>query len=269
MVNFATAIEAGELPAANSQADVQRRVSLGQVTWAGPVIVMVARSFFMIVAQALVAAVYLARGNPSPWNSAAPWWTVYATLIDIGCLLLLLKFTRAEGIRLRDLVGKVRLRWGQDVFLGIACFIVLVFMFSIPGWVAGRLGFEISHTAMYPGLFSERKLPLWGVIYSFSLFWLIWSPTEEMTYNGYALPRLQALTGRKWVAVSIVGFWWALQHSFLPLIFDWKYVLWRFLFFLPGVIVITVLYLGMRRLAPLIFAHWPMDLAAVFYTLRL
>jgi len=265
---MATVVEFAGFPSVNSQAEVKHRAALGQVTWAGPVTVLMARSFFMIAAQAMVAALYLVRGHPAPWNAAAPWWTVYGTLVDIGCLALMAKLTHAEGIRLRDLVGKVRLRWGYDIFLGLGCLILFWFLFSVPGWLAARLGFSISQIAMYPGLFSERTLPRWATIYSLSLWWLLWSPTEEMTYNGYVLPRLQALTGRKWAAVLLVGFWWALQHSFFPLILDWTYVLWRFLFFVPGVLGITLLYLGMRRLPPLILPHWLMDLSAVFYTLR-
>jgi len=63
---------------------------------------------------------------------------------------------------------------------------------------------------------------------------MIWSATEEITYQAYALPRLQALTGRAWVGALIVSFWWALQHSFIPLILDWHYVVWRFLLSCPG-----------------------------------
>ena len=60
--------------APNSKAEIEKRVALGQITWTGPLIVVMARSFFMIAAQALVAAVYLVRRHPSPWNAAAPWW---------------------------------------------------------------------------------------------------------------------------------------------------------------------------------------------------
>jgi hypothetical protein len=31
---------------------------------------------------------------------------------------------------------------------------------------------------------------------------------EEITYQAYALPRIQALSGRTWVAIAVVGFWW-------------------------------------------------------------
>jgi hypothetical protein len=234
----------------------------------GPLVLMSARSFFMIVAQALVAIVYMLRGRHSPWNAAAPWWSVYGTLVDVGCLTLMLKFTKAEGIRLRDLISKIRFRRGRDIFLGIVCFFVMMVSFGGGGSLASKLVFGTARPALYPGLLGERILPGWAVIYSFSIWWLIWSPTEEMTYNGYVLPRLQALTGRKWIAVSLVGFWWALQHSFFPFRPDWKYVVWRFLFFLPGVMIASLIYLWMRRLFPLILAHWPMDVMAAIYTLK-
>jgi len=254
--------------AANSRVEIERRVQQGQITWTGPLLVMTGRSFFMIVAQAFVAAIFWLRGHPSAWNAAARWWTVYGTLVDVGCLALMVKFTRLEGIRLRDLIGRVRLRWGYDFFLGIACFLLSMQVFALSGILSSKLVFGTSHPSMYPGLLSARSLPLWGVIYSFSIFLLIWSPTEEMTYNGYVLPRIQVLTRRTWLAVLLVGFWWALQHCFIPFILDWKYVVWRFLFFLPGVLVFSLVYLWIRRLPPLIVAHWSMDLMAVIYTLK-
>jgi len=65
-----------------------------------------------------------------------------------------------------------------------------------------------------------------------------------------------------------VAFWWALQHSFIPFIVEWRYVIWRFLFFLPGVLVFLLIYVRIRRLPPLILAHWAMDLMAAIFTLK-
>jgi len=118
---------------------------------------------------------------------------------------------------------------------------------------------------LYPGLLAGR-VPLWAVIYSLSVWWMIWSATEEVTYQAYTLPRLQALAGRAWFAILLVSFWWTLQHSFLPLIPDWHYIIWRFLAFLPGVMVMTLIYQRTRRLPPLIFAHYLMDFSAMLMT---
>jgi membrane protease YdiL (CAAX protease family) len=136
------------------------------------------------------------------------------------------------------------------------------------GLLAARLVYGVSQPDVFPGILGGRVLPLWAVIYSFSLWWMIWSPTEEMTYAGYSLPRAQALSGRTWVAVVLVGFWWAIQHSFLPFIPEWRNVVWRFLAFLPGVVVLLFIYLRTRRLAPLIVAHWSMDIIATVMTMR-
>ena len=109
-------------------------------------------------------------------------------------------------------------------------------------------------------------MPLWATVYGVTVWWMIQAPTEELTYRGYVLPRLEALTGRTWVAFLIVGFWWTAQHCMFPFIPDWKYLMFRFLDFLPGVVVMMLFYLRTRRLAPFIVAHWPMDIAAAVMT---
>jgi membrane protease YdiL (CAAX protease family) len=251
---------------ANSGPAIDRRVALGRITWTGPLLLATGRSGLILLAQALAAGVFALRGHPAPWRAAAPWWTVYGTLVDLGCLALMWRFTRAEGITIRDLIGAIRLP--RDILAGLGYY-CLVFPFFVGG---GLLSAKLVYGNIQPdvpsGLIFGRVLPLWGVVYSLSVFWMIWSPTEEMTYQAYALPRIQALSGRTWVAMVVVGFWWALQHSFLPFLPDWRCVLWRFLAFVPGVIVFMLVYLKTRRLPPLIVAHWPMDIVAALMTLQ-
>lgn len=264
--NDATA--AKEVADANSRSALTKRMEQGQLTWSGPLLLVVGRSVLIIAAQAVTAGWLWLRFGFWSWNAAAKWWTVYGTLVDMGCLALMAVYTRKEGIRLRDLIGRVRLRWGRDLFLG-ALILLLVFPFFIlAAPVVTRLLYGTTPIPAFAGLAAGRVLPLWGVIYSFSVWWLIWSPTEEMTYNAYALPRLEVLFRSRWKAIAVVGFWWALQHPFLPFILDWKYVAWRFLMFLPSMVVMTLLYLKVRRLPPFILAHWSMDILALFMTLK-
>jgi hypothetical protein len=259
---------ADKKPDANSKSALTARRSQGQLTWAGPLLLVVGRSVLILAAQAVVACGLWLRSGSWCWDAAAKWWTVYGTLVDVGCLTLMAVYTRKEGIRLRDLIGPVRLRWGRDLFLGAGILLLVFPFFLLAAPAANWLVYGGGQPPAFAGLAAGRVLPLWGVVYSFSVWWLIWSPTEEMTYQGYALSRLEVLFGSRWKAVAIVGFWWALQHPFLPFILDWKYVVWRFLAFLPGVVVLTLLYLKVRRLPPFIVAHWPMDIFAVFLTLK-
>lgn len=251
----------------NAQEKLQERALLGRVTWATAVTVLIGRSVFLILAHALVACVFLLLGRSSPWNAAAPWWSVYGNIADLGCLALMVYFTRKEGVRLRDLIGPVK--WRIDFFLALLCLAVAFGCFVVIAKPSSLIAFGTPLPNMYPGLLSARVLPGWAIAYSFSVFFLIWSPTEEMTYQGFVLPRMVALARRRWVAVLVVSFWFALQHSFIPFILDWHYVAWRFLAFWLAMAAINLMYLGIRRLPPLILMHWALDVFALVLTLKL
>lgn len=95
------------------------------------------------------------------------------------------------------------------------------------------------------------------------VFPLIWGFTEQMTYNGYLAPRIQALSGTA-LAVALVAFSWSFQHVVMPVTFDPSYMLYRMLSPIPFTIFVVLLYFRVRRLVPFAVAHWLMDGAASF-----
>lgn len=109
---------------ANGTTEIQHRVKAGKITWLGPLIMLVVRSVLAILSQAAIAMIFYS-GNPNAWNEAGQWWTVYGTVIDIGCLALLVWLTKREGIRLFDLGNYNRKRWLRDGLLGLGLFIVI------------------------------------------------------------------------------------------------------------------------------------------------
>ncbi len=204
------------------------------------------------------------RGHPTPWQAAAPWWIVYGTLIDIGCLFLLGWLTRREEFRLFDLVSFQRRRLGQDLLLGVGFIVLYIFLATGGGIIFGLVVYGAT-----PAPAIMAPLPLWGALYSLLVWPIIWALAEEMTYQGYALPRLEALSGRGWLAVILVGFGWALQHSALPLMSDWRWAVYRFGSNLLIGIVLPILYLRIRRLSPFIIAHWAANFISVLMTVVL
>ena len=250
----------------NSSPLIRVRASAGLIPWAGPMLLVSARSTLLLAFQSLLALVFLARSRPGAWREAGYYWPVYATLVDIACLAAMRYFTRREKIRLRDLLGPIRLRHGRDIFLGLGYFALIFPLFFLAGTFAQRL--LVSPTGENAGalLAHLHPMPLWATIYGLSVWWMIWSPTEEATYQAYALPRLQALTGRTWAAFAVVGFWWAAQHCFLPFVPNLRLIFFRFVAFLPGVLGLMAVYWRTRRLAPLVIAHWPMDIIAAIMT---
>ena len=243
----------------NSDEALRQRVDVGTLTWRGPALMLFARTVFGVGAQAVVAGVFLLHSSPTPWHDAEPWLPLYATLIDVGCLALMWRLTSREGIRLFDLVGFERRRLARDALLGLA--IVPAELAVILGGVY-TAGWLLYGTLTQPLLF--ESLPGPATLYAALAFPVLWGLTEQMTYNGYLLPRLKVLFGSTSLAVACVTFVWALEHAFLPLTFDPIYMASRLLGALPNSLFQTLLYLRLRRLVPLAIAHALLDGSTVW-----
>ncbi|HEY7502994.1 MAG TPA: CPBP family glutamic-type intramembrane protease [Gemmatimonadales bacterium] len=242
----------------NSSEALALRVDAGTLTWRGPALMLPARSALAVVAQGLVAAVFALRSSPTPWHDAEPWLPVYGTLIDAGCLALLWRLTRREGISLVDLVGLERAHLARDALLGVAL-VPACLVFILGGVYAA--GWLLYGTLTPPYL--SGPLPLPAALYALLVWPFIWGLTEQMTYNGYLLPRFQVLGRNTTLAVGMVAFVWSLQHSFMPLTFDSRFMAFRLLSPIPQSVFVTLLYLRLRRVLPLAIAHALMDGATV------
>ena len=179
-------------------------------------------------------------------------------MIDAGCLALLWRLTRREGIGLFDLVGFERTRLAGDARLGFAL-IPVSLVFILGGTYAA--GWLVYGTLSPPYLL--RGLPLPAALYGVLVWPFIWGLTEQMTYNGYLLPRFRVLCRSTSVAVAVVAFAWSLQHVFMPLTFDATFMAFRLLASVPHSVFATLVYLRLRRLVPLAIAHALMDGATV------
>jgi len=107
------------------------------------------------------------------------------------------------------------------------------------------------------------RLPMAGALYGVLLFPFVWGLTEQMTYNGYLLPRIQVLSRSTTLAIVLVAFVWSMQHSFMQLTFDPKYMAFRLLSSVPNSVFQVFLYLRLGRLLPLAISHALMDGASV------
>lgn len=244
----------GPIGTPNSRQAILQRQKAGLLTWRGPVLMLFARTAFGLAAQSLVAFVFLLRSTPAPWRDSEPWLPVYGTLIDAGCLGLLLRLTRCEGIRLFDLVGFERNRIVRDIIFGLG--LIPVSLVFIIGGTFGA-GWIVYGTFSPPLLLGDLPLP--AVLYGILVFPVLWGLTEQMTYNGYLVPRFEVVCRSTVLAVLCVSFAWSLQHVVMPLTFDPRFMAFRFLSSVPDTLFLALLYLRVRRLLPFIVAHAIMD----------
>ena len=251
----------------NSQEAIQKRFLNGNIPGFAPILMLFARSILILLAQGVTFILFLQLKIPNTSIVIRNWWTVYGTLADLGCLGLLYWLTRLEGIQLRDLIGLVKTKIIKEVSLGLGLFAIIAPITIFGGGMLAQLIVYGQLNPDFPEYTFIKTLPLLAVLYSRIIWWPIWSVTEEMTYNGYALPRLIALTKSRWLSVLIVSFFFALQHSFLMLA-DIRFAIYTFLAFLPLSIAMVTAYLRIRRLPPMIVAHWLMDLSNVLFLLQ-
>jgi membrane protease YdiL (CAAX protease family) len=225
--------------------------------WKWPLLVVLSRLIFAVLLQSLVAILFF-KTALSPLLAAGDWWPVYGTLIDLSCFILILGLIKKEGLFFRDLLNYDQSRIKRDILTGLG-FILWVFPLAMAGIITTSI--LIFNTPQPPSIYGP--LPLWAATYSLLIFPVIWGLMEQITYQGYALSRLKNLTPHPAFAIAIVAFGWGIQHIALPLIIDWRYMLFRFLSFLPLAIVMALVYLRTHRLIPLIIAHWAVDMFGI------
>ena len=212
---------------------------------------------FAFIAQGLVAGLFALLGSTDAWSEAAAWWPVYSTITDVLSLLSLVWLTRREGMTLVDLVGirgkaaLKQLAWTPAYLLAVA-----------PAAVLASVITQVFYGSSLPPMISVVDLPPAGVLYSLIVWPVIWVITEQLMYLGYLLPRIEALSGKTWVAVLVVTFFWGLQHLAIPFIADEKYLISRVLAAWAATGGFTLVFvLWRRRLVPLIGAHYIADLS--------
>lgn len=247
----------------NSPEALAERARTGQLTWAGPLVLIFARTGLAFLAQGVAALVLAAQGSPQPYADAAAWMTVWGSLVDLGSLGLMAFFLRREGIGLFDLYRAAApySGWGT---VGRALGYLL--LFGAVG-VATASAFSLALTGRPFADPPVGSLPLWAGLYSALVWPLLWGFTEEATYNGYAAPRVAALRG-KGLAIALVSIGWSLQHVALPFRPDPVFLALRLAPSLAVALTATAIYLRTRRLLPLAIMHWLVDAATGALTLR-
>lgn len=80
---------------------------------------------------------------------------------------------------------------------------------------------------------------------------------EDGLYLGYGVNGFPS----KWAAVFIPAFFYALQHSFIPMIPDMRFIAYRFLSFLPLTIWICFQYYRKGAISYIMTGHWILNMA--------
>ena len=213
-----------------------------------PYIVPLFRSALFIIGGLLFVAI-----TNQSLNESTKWWPVLCILFNVITILVLVLVCKYEGSDYWDLI---HYKNGQLNFKSTLVIIILMLLIG----VGGIFAFGLAIYGYIPTILIQ-PIPIWIAIINTILLPVTIVFAELPLYYGYSFNRIKEKTGNKFLAMSYIVFFYALQHSFIPLLFDWKYMLFRFLSFLPLIIVLGIIYNKKRALAPLMIGHGFLDLA--------
>ena len=225
------------------------------------------RSALAVGMHTLLAISFWISGDAEPWRSAADYWILSFAFAEFINLALLGRVARLEGIRLRDVYNLGGRERGRDLAWTGVALLVAAPLVLIPSLIMSTALWGENRGAVEDLIF--QPVAIWAAWATLFVFPVIHALTELPTYFGYVMPRLQALSARIWLPFIVTASVLSVQHMFLPLLFDWRYIVWRAVMFLP-----LTLWLGwiiLRRPTSLPYvaaAHGLLDLSLPLLVLQ-
>ena len=187
-------------------------------------------------------------------NDITNWWSIVATIVNVITILILLFVAKRIGSSYKELInyekGKTKIK---EVI--IITLIVLVFV-SVGMNVAGLICYKV---IPYMAPMMAAPVPLILAITNFILLPLTVAFAEDGLYLGCGVNSFK----NKYLAILVPAFFYALQHSFIPVLFDFKFIIYRFLCFLPLTIIFCIYYFKKKNPVPIMIGHAIVEIASV------
>ena len=249
--------------------EYRQQVQPGVVRWGRTLAMLALRTVLFAAGQIAIAALFWLTGSEQPWQQSIVWWPVSAILANLVNLYVLWRVNRQEGTRLFDLYKIQRPGVARDLLILLGVFVIAGPLGYLPNILLAQAFFgsaEVASNYMF------HALPLWAAVVALFAFPITIALAEMPTYYGYVLPRLEALSGRPWLAIGLTGLVHAAQHMALPLIFNGPFLMWRLLMFMPFAYLMAVVLWRRPRLFPYtLIIHGLMDLSvsAIIFTMSM
>lgn len=180
------------------------------------------------------------------------WWTVLASAINIATIAVLWMACKRDNATYPEMM---RYKKGQGNIREGFLFVIIMLLAGIGGmYFAGWLCY-----GEFPYLAPMMIAPIPPYLAALNVFILPLTTTlaEDGIYLGYGVNSFTS----KWAAVLLPAFFYALQHSFIPTIFDARFMIYRFLSFLPLTIWICFRYAKGSPVSYIMTGHWILNIA--------
>lgn len=193
-----------------------------------------------------------------PLDEISNWWSIVASAVNIATIVLLCFVSNKQGLSYFELVNLKKGVTSAKQIVIISFLIIVVGMTGM--YLAGYLCYGVIPYAA-PMMIAPIP-PVLAVINVFVL-----PVTTALAEDGLYLGCGVNCIRNKYVAIFVPAFFFALQHSFIPTLMDFTYIVYRFISFLPLTIILCWYYYKKRNPLPIMIGHALIDVATVIQIL--
>lgn len=180
-------------------------------------------------------------------------WSIAASVVNIITIAMLVLITKNNG----GFAKLINYEKGKTTPKQIVGMIFLVVLIGMGGMYLS--GFICYGVIPYAAPMMIAPIPLWLAMVNVLVLPVSTAFAEEGLYLGCGVNQIK----NTYAAIFIPAFFFALQHSFIPTLFDIRYIIYRFLSFLPLTIILCWHYHKHRNPLPIMVGHAVIDVATV------
>ena len=179
------------------------------------------------------------------------WWTIVAVIVNVFVIAMLLLIAKKGGMTFVELINyeKGKTKVSQVIVMVIVTFVVGMTVMYLAGFICYGV---IPYTAPMMVEPIPKVLAIANVI----LLPISTALAEDGLYLGVGVNNIK----NKWAAIIVPAFFFALQHCFIPTFFDCRFVIYRFISFLPLTFIYSWYYQKKRNPLPIMIGHAAIDL---------
>lgn len=186
------------------------------------------------------------------------WWSIAASIVNIVVILIIHFFTKKNKSSFWELINYQKGKTKAKQIIGVSVLVLVIGMLGM--YMAGYFCYGI---IPYAAPMMIAPIPIWIAVVNAAILPITTAFAEDGLYLGCGVNQIH----NKILAISVPAFFFALQHSFIPTLFDLRYIIYRFISFLPLTLILCWYYYKKRNPLPIMVGHAIIDVATVLQIL--
>ena len=186
------------------------------------------------------------------------WWSIVATIVNIGVILIIHLFTKKNKSSFWELINYQKGKTNAKQIIGISVLVLVIGMTGM--YIAGYFCYGV---IPYAAPMMIAPVPIWLAVINVAILPITTAFAEDGLYLGCGVNQIH----NKILSITVPAFFFALQHSFIPTLFDMRYIIYRFISFFPLTLILCWYYYKKRNPLPIMVGHAIIDVATVLQIL--